>query len=488
MDGEWLEGGASGVNDGTLFTRSSNADLGAGNDKNETATARGHRGRATAAPRRRVRRREDSQSDASRYCYCGSSSSGGQALCAAISSCCNRISAFALRFSFGALSQPIDVVQEYFGEEVAFYFAWLDFYSKWLLGPAIVGAGLFVYQMFAGTLDVPVLPFYALFMSLWATLLLIFWRRRESELAYRWGSSSARPHEPGSSLGATDRAGKSVASASDSASASSAETAAAASTAATDEALASSDEGGATLGGEIARPQFWGEWRRSPITGEWEIYYPRWKRRVKIACVTIPVILVFTLAVVYATVRMFLWRDEMMEVWVAQQQQQQQQTASNSTASNYTVGSSAARALRSLSWGDVFVNDGCSGNGTNVSPMVRAKRSVAAAAGGGVISFLMLCSALNCSALLFSALLPPAHGAAVWVGMEWDTMRCCRVPSWLYSGLLCSALLCSALSGVGTRVLPNSRPFFSSPSCQPTTATHRSTTACSMACLFSGST
>ena len=265
-----MEGGASSAIDGAPFVRSSNAAFGASNDNKANLTVRegtqGDGDHAKTVPQRRVRRREETQIDAAKKCF-GSSASGGQSLCTPISGCCNRASAFVLRFSFGALSQPIDAVQEYFGEEIAFYFAWLDFYSKWLLGPAIVGVGLFVYQMFAGTLDVPVLPLYALFMSLWATLLLLFWRRRESELAYRWGSSSAWLQEPESSIGSTDRAAGSggKGTASTSVSTSSAQSAAAAITTATDEALASSDEAAAGLGGEIARPQFWGEWRRSPV-------------------------------------------------------------------------------------------------------------------------------------------------------------------------------------------------------------------------------
>jgi hypothetical protein len=36
--------------------------------------------------------------------------------------------------------QPTDAIAEYFGEHVAFYFAWLACYTNWLVAPTILGA------------------------------------------------------------------------------------------------------------------------------------------------------------------------------------------------------------------------------------------------------------------------------------------------------------------------------------------------------------
>ena len=93
---------------------------------------------------------------------------------------------------FGVLSQPLDAIAEYFGENVAFYFAWVQFYTKWLILPSIAGLWLFVLQVQSGSIDHPLLPFYSLFMAVWATFFLVFWRRRKHELAYRWGYSSMK--------------------------------------------------------------------------------------------------------------------------------------------------------------------------------------------------------------------------------------------------------------------------------------------------------
>ncbi|RHY47866.1 hypothetical protein DYB34_000033 [Aphanomyces astaci] len=85
------------------------------------------------------------------------------------------------------LTQPLDDVATYFGEKVAFYFAWVEMYTKWLVAPVVVGIFLFVQQVQSASLDQPLAPVYALFMAIWASLFLVAWRRRANSLAYRWG-------------------------------------------------------------------------------------------------------------------------------------------------------------------------------------------------------------------------------------------------------------------------------------------------------------
>ena len=41
-------------------------------------------------------------------------------------------------------------------------------------------------QVHARTLDHPVMPIYAVFVILWSSALLVLWRQRCSELAYRF--------------------------------------------------------------------------------------------------------------------------------------------------------------------------------------------------------------------------------------------------------------------------------------------------------------
>ncbi|XP_025786542.1 anoctamin-7 [Puma concolor] len=126
--------------------------------------------------------------------------------------------------------QPLDHVRRYFGEKVAFYFAWLGFYTGWLLPAAAVGTLVFLVGCFLVFSDIPTQElcsstdhfemcplcldcpfwllssactlvqasrlfdhggtvFFSVFMALWAVLLLEYWKRQSATLAYRWGCS-----------------------------------------------------------------------------------------------------------------------------------------------------------------------------------------------------------------------------------------------------------------------------------------------------------
>lgn len=108
-------------------------------------------------------------------------------------------------------TQPIDDIRDYFGEKIAIYFAFLGHYTFWLFPAGIVGLAIFIAQMKNVSdnigqvtifnvskvsedktktivyTDIPVSPFYALFVSLWATLMLEYWKREQSRFALRYG-------------------------------------------------------------------------------------------------------------------------------------------------------------------------------------------------------------------------------------------------------------------------------------------------------------
>jgi hypothetical protein len=43
--------------------------------------------------------------------------------------------------------QPLNFIANYYGEKIGFYFAFLLFYTAWMVIPAIPGLALFIYQM-----------------------------------------------------------------------------------------------------------------------------------------------------------------------------------------------------------------------------------------------------------------------------------------------------------------------------------------------------
>uniref|UniRef100_A0A669C808 Anoctamin n=1 Tax=Oreochromis niloticus TaxID=8128 RepID=A0A669C808_ORENI len=125
--------------------------------------------------------------------------------------------------------QPLDLIRHYYGEKIGIYFAWLGFYTRMLTWAAVVGIGCFIYGYYTrdtstwskevcdpdiggkivmcpqcdtcqywtlnstcntsknlcifdnfGTLV------FAVFMSVWVTLFLEFWKRYQAELEYEW--------------------------------------------------------------------------------------------------------------------------------------------------------------------------------------------------------------------------------------------------------------------------------------------------------------
>ncbi|CAH8629126.1 unnamed protein product [Schistosoma rodhaini] len=132
--------------------------------------------------------------------------------------------------------QPISYIRYYFGEAVAFYFAWLGFYTAWLLPIAILGIIVFLFGLLDlksdsiihevcdlgqniymcplcksskckfWTLDTSCLRtklmrlvdhegtvLFAVVMSLWAVIFFEMWKRKQVSLAYRWNVYSLEP-------------------------------------------------------------------------------------------------------------------------------------------------------------------------------------------------------------------------------------------------------------------------------------------------------
>ncbi|XP_051739999.1 anoctamin-5 isoform X1 [Ctenopharyngodon idella] len=134
------------------------------------------------------------------------------------------------RFSRFYKEQPLNLIRKYYGEKIGIYFAWLGFYTEMLSYAAVVGLLCFIYgvatfdnnvwsqeicndtiggqivmcplcdkkcgywklsttcssswqsYLFDNTATV----FFAIFMGIWVTLFLEFWKRRQARLEYEW--------------------------------------------------------------------------------------------------------------------------------------------------------------------------------------------------------------------------------------------------------------------------------------------------------------
>lgn len=81
----------------------------------------------------------------------------------------------------------------YFGEKHAFYYAFVVFYSVWLLLIAIPGA---ICQLLSYFADIYFLsPLYAVIVSIWATLLVERWKRKKSEIQMNFGNFKRNRNE-----------------------------------------------------------------------------------------------------------------------------------------------------------------------------------------------------------------------------------------------------------------------------------------------------
>uniref|UniRef100_UPI00398ED654 anoctamin-1a n=1 Tax=Pristiophorus japonicus TaxID=55135 RepID=UPI00398ED654 len=124
--------------------------------------------------------------------------------------------------------QPLDLVRKYFGEKIAFYFAWLGVYTQMLIPASTVGVIVFLYgcatvnenipsmemcdhranitmcplcdktcsfwklsstcatARASHLFDNPATVFYSIFMALWAAMFMEHWKRCQMRLNYKW--------------------------------------------------------------------------------------------------------------------------------------------------------------------------------------------------------------------------------------------------------------------------------------------------------------
>ncbi|XP_041416945.1 anoctamin-5 isoform X2 [Xenopus laevis] len=134
------------------------------------------------------------------------------------------------KFTHFYKEQPLDLIRKYYGEKIGIYFAWLGFYTEMLFYAAVVGFFCFLYgcitmddsisskeicdpniggqiimcplcdkrcefwrlnttcepSQYSHMFDNVATLFFAIFMGIWVTLFLEFWKRRQARLEYEW--------------------------------------------------------------------------------------------------------------------------------------------------------------------------------------------------------------------------------------------------------------------------------------------------------------
>jgi len=101
------------------------------------------------------------------------------------------------KHAFKKILCPIEEIGAYFGSEIAFYFAWMNFSTKWYIIPGFAGLAVWLYgQLSSHTVDDnPYVPIYSLFVVFWAVSFIQYWRREQVMWAYRFGTVEGNPAE-----------------------------------------------------------------------------------------------------------------------------------------------------------------------------------------------------------------------------------------------------------------------------------------------------
>ncbi|XP_030637739.1 anoctamin-10 [Chanos chanos] len=148
--------------------------------------------------------------------------------------------------------QPLDDVRRYFGEGLALYFGFLEYFTFALVPMAVIGLPYYLFDWE----DYDKYVLFAIFNLIWSTVFLEVWKRSSAQMAYSWGTLSRKKafEEP--------------------------------------------------------RPSFHGELGLNPVTGREEPIYPNTRRQLKIYLVSLPFVLLCLYLSLYV---MMIYFD--MEFW-----------------------------------------------------------------------------------------------------------------------------------------------------------------------------
>jgi len=94
------------------------------------------------------------------------------------------------------LRLPLDDIRDYFNEPIAFYFGFVHYYQKWLVLLSIVATAWFVLMQWSTKTGFVCIEGFLIFLSLWSVCFVDFWKRRQNQLAMRWGMHRFCEKEP----------------------------------------------------------------------------------------------------------------------------------------------------------------------------------------------------------------------------------------------------------------------------------------------------
>lgn len=124
-------------------------------------------------------------------------------------------------FSNSEQNKLINLIRNFYGEKISFYFLWMIFYNNWLIFPAILGiiTGIISYtaddalkqaghvttfkNLKFNYFDVTLFCF-CLIITIWATIFLNAWKQKEKLYKYFWGMENQDYNEPNQEIFSPD--------------------------------------------------------------------------------------------------------------------------------------------------------------------------------------------------------------------------------------------------------------------------------------------
>jgi len=168
---------------------------------------------------------------------------------------------------FYSFPQPLEKIRSYFGETICLYFAWMEYYVKWLVFASCFGifcklAGTFhAYSADTNITSVVTLHWnqtwniiFGGFVIIWASVFCELWDQKNAEYKTEWGTSNFVETQP-------------------------------------------------------PRPEFEGERIMDPLTGKHDKYYPEWKRTAK-KIVSYSIAVVMVMGVISTVSAIFIYKSE----------------------------------------------------------------------------------------------------------------------------------------------------------------------------------
>ena len=109
-------------------------------------------------------------------------------------------------FNYKQCNKTINTIRNYYGESVSYYFLWLDYYTRCLIFPSILGAFIFLsyflwnkiplISIFSNSVQMDYYDFLLLLncilLTLWLTLFIKTWIQKEKIYNYIWGISESQ--------------------------------------------------------------------------------------------------------------------------------------------------------------------------------------------------------------------------------------------------------------------------------------------------------